>query len=130
MNEFPRSKGYNVGRPVVGNGVLGKLEAGNENHLILIPSPRAFGSKDLEVHRVGCGSQSCADIAGCNSYDAFAFAKMVGNSDRAEAPAAVKVHQLWDAHFPVTEGRVDVKVRQEHLILLSVGCVEIRSEEF
>ena len=58
------------------------------------------------------------DIMRDFSDETYVFNEMIRYGDRAESTRAEKIHELRDREFAVAECRMEVKIREKHLLMI------------
>ncbi len=112
VKEVRDAEGDDVRGSIVEDVVFGELEARNDDHAILIPGSGRLRPDDLEIEGKRRGREGMTDVARRDSREALAFAKVVGDRDRAKTSKAVEVDQLGDRELSVAERGVNVEVSQ------------------
>ncbi len=123
-----RSDGQDMGRAVIGDRVLGELEAREHDHPVAIPGALGFALKDRHVERKGRRRERLIEVVGETSDDRPFFAEMIGDGDRSEAAGAEQIHQLGNGQLSVTKSGMHVKITKHGAILGPLKAKGVRVE--
>lgn len=92
-----------------------------------MPGALGFGRERFEIPRVVLFRDAATQDMRRFSDQAFIFAKMIGDRDRAEPATAVEINDLCDGLVSVAEAAMNVKISEKHVFTLTVYEGELMS---
>ncbi len=113
-NVLAYAQADDVGRAMIRERVFRDLEAGDDDHSVLVPRSPRFGPNDFEVERKGRLGERVVEVLGRAAEESLVLADVVGDCDRAETPAPVEINEFGNIHLAVAEGRVRMHVCKHH----------------